>query len=107
MKEIFRHRDHTMVALYKEILEAEGIPVMFRNLHLAMGGLSSIPITEFYPNICVIHEEDYERAWEVMQRAMHENAVGSDLEVECGACGEKNPGNFDFCFSCQEALRGE
>lgn len=101
MKEVFRHHDHTMVALYQEILEAEGIPVMFRNLHLAMCGLATIPITEFYPNICVIDEEDYERAREVMRRVIHE-AVGP--EVECPACGEKNPGNFELCFSCQGDL---
>jgi hypothetical protein len=89
------------------MLEAEGIPVMFRNLHLAMSGLSEIPIAEFYPNICVMRDEDFLSAWEVLRRAMHENAVGSDREVESGGCGEKNPGNFDFCFSCREELRGD
>ncbi|NNC88343.1 MAG: DUF2007 domain-containing protein [Akkermansiaceae bacterium] len=104
MKELFRHRDHTLVSYYRGLLEAEGIPVIMRNEYLAMSGLTEIPITEFYPNICVLHDEDYERAWKVMRRAIHENARGSDTEVTCAECGESNPGNFEVCFSCGKAL---
>lgn len=59
MKELFRHKDHAMVAYYKSVLEAKGIPVMLRNEYLAMSGLAEIPIPEFYPNICVMNDEDY------------------------------------------------
>ena len=107
MRELFRHRDHTVVGYYKSLLEAEGIPVMFRNEYLAMSGLTEIPITEFYPNICVMHDDDYPRAWEVMRRAMHEDARNSELELPCPSCGEANPGNFDLCFSCSAPLRAE
>lgn len=104
MRELYRHRDHSLVAYYKQLLEAEGIAVMLRNEHLTMTGLSEIPIPEFYPNICVLNDEDYERAWHIMRKAMHENAEHSDEEVVCPSCGEVNPGNFDVCFSCQGDL---
>ncbi len=91
MRELYRHKDHSMVAYYKQLLEAAGIPVMLRNEHLTMTGLSEIPIPEFYPNICVINDSDYEKAWEIMRIAIHENAMNSDEEVTCAACGEANP----------------
>ena len=104
MRELFRHRDHTLVSYYKELLEAAGIKVLVRNEYLAMSGLSEIPITEFYPNICVLDDEDYERAWQVMHEAMHESAVGADQEQICPHCGETNPGNFEICFSCGKEI---
>lgn len=105
MKELYRHKDHATVAYYKSILESEGIPIMLRNEHLATTGLAEIPIPEFFPNICVMNDEDYERAWEIMKRTMETNSVDSELEVVCGECGEVNPGNFDMCFSCEADLK--
>ncbi|MBK1790687.1 DUF2007 domain-containing protein [Persicirhabdus sediminis] len=104
MKELYRHKDHSTVAYYKSILEAEGIAVMLRNEHATMSGLSDIPIPEFYPNICVMNDEDYPRAWEIMKRTMVTNSEKANLEVACSSCGEINPGNFDLCFSCEEPL---
>ncbi len=93
-----------MVAYYRQILEAEGIAVMYRNEHLTMSGLSEIPIPEFYPNLCVMNDEDYSRAREILQKVIHEDGQNSDKEVKCPSCGEMNPGNFDFCFACEGAL---
>ena len=107
MKELYRHKDHSTVAYYKSILESEGIPVMLRNEHTTMAGLSEIPIPEFYPNICVMNDEDYPRAWEIMKRTMETNSKDSEIEVRCESCGEINPGNFDMCFSCGEDLTVE
>lgn len=104
MKELYRHKDHSIVSYYQSILESEGIPTMLRNEHTTMAGLSEIPIPEFYPNICVIHDEDYPRAWEIMKRTMETNSKDAEIDISCGNCGETNPGNFDVCFSCGEAL---
>ncbi|MBK1853561.1 DUF2007 domain-containing protein [Verrucomicrobiaceae bacterium 5K15] len=104
MIEIYRAKDFSIVAYYRSILEAEGIPVMLRNEHLTGSGLTEIPIPEFYPNICVMHDEDYPRAREILQRTMVANAENSEKEVSCPSCGESNPGNFEFCFSCGEDL---
>ena len=104
MKELFRHRDHALVSYYAQMLEAAGIPVLLRNEHVTMMGLSDIPITEFYPNICVLNDEDYQQAWELMRKVMQGNAEHADEEVACAACGETNPGNFDVCFACGEEI---
>ncbi len=100
MKELYRHKDYSTVAYYKSILESEGIPIMLRNEHTTMAGLSEIPIPEFYPNICVMHDVDYPRAWAIMKRIMEANAKDVEIDVTCTGCGEINPGNFDMCFAC-------
>ena len=61
MRELYRHKEFSTVAYYKSLLEAEGISVLLRNETLQMSGLSEIPIPEFYPNICVMNDEDYEK----------------------------------------------
>ena len=104
MKELYRHKDHSTVAYYKSILESEGIAMMLRNEHTTMAGLSEIPIPEFFPNICVMNDEDYPRAWKILKQTMESNSKNSEIDVTCAACGEINPGNFDMCFSCGEVL---
>jgi hypothetical protein len=32
------------------------------------------------------------------------NAERVDIEVDCPDCKEKNPGNFDLCWSCGVTL---
>lgn len=100
MKELFRYRDFTTVSYYNSLLQAEGIPTMLRNEHLHMTGLTEIPITEFYPNICVIHDEDYERAREILQDAMFKDEELSQEERTCPECAEPNPRNFELCYAC-------
>ncbi|MBG7608823.1 MAG: DUF2007 domain-containing protein [Verrucomicrobia bacterium] len=100
MKELFRERDYTKVGYFQSVLEDAGIPTIVRNKHLTMSGLAEIPIPEFFPALCVINEEDYERAMELIRRRHKENIVGADLEKTCPGCGETNPGNFDVCWSC-------
>ena len=100
MKELFRERDYTKVGYFQSVLEAEGIATIVKNKHLTMSGLSEIPIPEFFPALCVIDDGDYGRALDIIRRQIEDNSKGADLEIECPACGETNPGNFDLCWSC-------
>ncbi|GAA5494679.1 hypothetical protein Rhal01_00842 [Rubritalea halochordaticola] len=104
MKEIFRHLDLTTVSYYANLLESEGVPVMLRNEHLTTSGITEIPIPEFYPNICVMCDEDYPKAWEILNKVINADKEKVGQEVTCSKCGEINPANFDFCFSCEENL---
>ncbi|SHK01516.1 Putative signal transducing protein [Rubritalea squalenifaciens DSM 18772] len=104
MKEIFRHLDLSTVSYYGNLLESEGIPVILRNEHTTTSGITSIPIPEFYPNICVLYDEDYPKAWDILNKAMHADKERAGQEIVCPKCGEVNPANFDFCFSCEENL---
>lgn len=100
MKELFRESDYTKVGYFESVLEAEGIPTLVRNKHLTMAGLSEIPIPEFFPALCVMRDEDYEPAMEIIRKHLTENCAGVEREVNCPACRELNPGNFDICWSC-------
>lgn len=106
MKELFREPDFTKVGYFQSVLESEGIATMVRNQHLTMSGLTEIPIPEFYPALCVMRDEDYARAVAIIKQRREENAIGAGTEVECPACGEVNPGNFDWCWSCEAELSG-
>lgn len=105
MKELFRERDFTKVGYYQSVLESEGIATIVRNKHLTMSGLTEIPIPEFFPALCVMEDSDYDRAMEIIRLSLTENSKGVELEIECPACGETNPGNFDFCWSCDAEIR--
>lgn len=100
MKELFRERDYTKVGYFQSVLEDAGIPSIVRNKHLTMSGLTEIPIPEFFPALCVINDEDYDRAMELIRCRYEENIAGADLEKKCPGCAEVNPGNFDVCWSC-------
>lgn len=100
MKELFRERDFTQVGYYQSILESEGIPTHVRNQHLTSAGLAEIPIPEFFPALCVVNDEDYNKALDILRRRKEENEKDADGEVICSSCSESNPGNFEICWSC-------
>ena len=103
MKELFRESDYTRVGYYQTILEGEGIQTFVRNQHTS-NLMTSIPIPEFYPALCVVNEEDYERALEVLRINVAKDQESSQTEVPCPKCQETNPGNFETCWSCGSDL---
>lgn len=100
MKELFREQDITRVSYFKAVLEEYGIPTLIRNEHLTVAGLSEIPIPEFFPALCVMVDDDYARAVEIIRSYLVDNATKAADELVCPACGETNPGNFELCWSC-------
>ena len=106
MKELFRDSDLTKVTYFRNLLEGEGIATMMRNEHLQSSGLAEIPIPEFFPALCVMSDEDYERAVSIIREHVQSNQERSDEEVACAGCGEMNPGNFDICWSCGGEISG-
>lgn len=107
MKEIFRERDYTRVGFCQSILEDAGIPTHVRNKDL-VGTLTEVPIPEFFPALCVVHDEDYDRAVDVLrERFESDEARACGEDIACPKCGEENPANFDLCWSCQEPIAGQ
>ncbi len=108
MKELVRERDSAILIYYKSVLEAEGIAVMVKNQNFANMEFGSAPIVPaFYPQLCVMNDEDYDRAMAILKER---SKPASDAEVAdewtCENCHEINPGNFDICWSC-ESTRAE
>lgn len=104
MKELFREFDFTKVGYYQSMLESQGIQTFIRNRDLSgLAGEASI-MPELWPTLCVVKDEDYDRAMQVIRDSVSENAERSDTEVACPTCDEMNPGNFDVCWSCGASL---
>lgn len=107
MKVIFIHHDFTRVGHCSSVLEEAGIPCFIQNAstHNVMTGL---PIPSFYPRLCVTHDEDAERATELLREfiegAQDTVAEENSADWECPQCGETVPGNFGSCWKC-DALR--
>lgn len=105
MRELFREQDRTRVAFYQGLVEAEGIPTFIRNQHLTCSGLTEIPIPEFFPALCVMDDEDYDKAVKIIRNHLTAESPDMDIEIPCPACGEMNPGNFAQCWSCEAPLQ--
>ena len=98
MTEIFVHKDYTIVGFYRSVLEEAGIPCMIRNEH-THHLMSDIPIPALYPALCVMKDEDAERAVEIL-REYKRGAEEPTQDWECTSCGEPVPGSFGSCWNC-------
>lgn len=99
MRELFRERDYTRVGYFQTVLEAEGIPTFVRNKDTTTF-MTEIPIPEFYPALCIMNDEDYEDAVQILRDCIVKDSESSQEEVACPKCQETNPGNFEVCWSC-------
>ena len=101
MKEIFGHRDGSMVGHYQSILEQAGIPCFIRNENAA--ALSELQGPAFYPVLCV-DDEFYNDAMELL-RPIYEahRTQATAVDWVCTSCGETVPGSFEVCWNCDQA----
>lgn len=106
MKELFREQDITRVSYFRSVLEDHGIATIIKNEYLTGSGLTEIPIPEFFPALCVMNDEDYDEAVKIIREYLTDNEKDADKEITCIPCGEKNPGNFEMCWSCGKAVSG-
>ncbi len=104
MKDLFREFDFTKVGYYQSIIESQGVETFVRNRDSAslVGEAAIMP--DLWPTLCVVNDEDYERAMQMIRDSVSVDSERSDIEVVCSACQEKNPGNFDLCWSCGEMM---
>ncbi|MDF2377489.1 MAG: DUF2007 domain-containing protein [Verrucomicrobiales bacterium] len=107
MKELFREPDFTTIGHYQSLLETCGIRTHVKNETVALMGVSEIPIPDTFPALCVVNNEDFERAWELIREHRTRNEALVEFELRCEKCGEVSPGNFDSCWSCETPLKPE
>jgi hypothetical protein len=103
MLEVSVHKDLTVLALHKTMLEAEGIPCFIRNestpgLGAGMFGLVRSPI--FDPVLCIVDDADHERAVAALREALAPPAMDS-ADWACPQCKESVPASFESCWNCQ------
>lgn len=97
MIELYRDRESARIGHLSTVLEAAGIATFVRNENLS---ILEVSIPTFLPALCVVNEEDYPRAVEILQEHLQRAQVPVETERICGNCGEKCPGNFEVCWNC-------
>ena len=65
MREVFVNQDHARVGFYKSILDQAGIANFVRNE--SANNITEMPSPIFFPALCVIHDEDYDKAMAVLR----------------------------------------
>ncbi len=97
MKRIYSSHSPLLVSHVYNLLVAEGIRCQTRNMGL-VGAAGELPPTAIWPEVWVEREIDYQRAEEVVTRAL-----SGDTEAEpwtCPGCGEELEGQFEQCWHC-------
>lgn len=102
MTPVYLARNLGEAELFKQRLLNKGIEAVVRHQHL-QGAIGELP-ANLLPEVCVVHDEDFEAARG--QVALMEAAMKAPVgpEKRCGHCGEENPGSFELCWSCGSEL---
>jgi hypothetical protein len=98
LKKLLSSNNFSEAGLLKSQLEAEGIACVIRNENLAIGS-GTVPFMECYPELWVLHDEDFASAQELLA-AWQEQADQPMEPWTCPECGEEIEGQFDACWQC-------
>ena len=114
MRRISHHHDLTILGLHKSILEEAGIASFVLNgnswwlangevalLSLVLGKRDHIQNPLFAPVLCLVEDEDFEEALEILKAYQAPSLLGPDWD--CPGCGERISGNFEACWQCNTA----
>ena len=95
MLEVFRHWDTATVGLVNSLLKEAGVQTVLRNWEGS--NIVEVPIPVIYPNICVLNDEDYARAKEMIEAFMN-GPTAEGQEWVC--CGESISQQLSECWNC-------
>ena len=93
---VYSSPNFLLVAHYRALLAAEGIPSRIRNEFLGSAA-GELPPVECWPQLCV------EPALEARARRAIESALAGERQVPdwtCPGCGERIEGQFTACWNC-------
>jgi len=100
MKKIYTFNlgENALAGLVKNFLEQDGIPCVIRNdtLYNIVG---EVPFTECYPELWVLHDQDYPKAKELFYRWLPFRNQSAD-SWKCPNCGEPIEDQFTACWQC-------
>ena len=96
MIEVFASISSAEVGVRRAMLEEAGIPTFVGNEALSV--LTNGFAAPFQPALCVINEEDYAEAMNVL-RTLTAPQVRDDWH--CPKCEEWVPNTFDSCWKCE------
>ncbi len=86
--------------LFQNLLEQHNIPTQMRNYHTS-SAIGELPFVETHPEIYV--PEPYRLQALRLLEELNEDRSDRD-DWQCKTCDEANPGSFDLCWQCGDAL---
>lgn len=98
MKKVYASQDRLMLGHLKNVLVNEGLECITKNEHLT-GVMGEIPLNECWLEIWVTEDANYDRAKEIIDRALT-SGPSTGPEWECSGCGEKHDSQFTECWNC-------
>lgn len=102
MRKVFEHPAFHEVGLYESILQSHGIATFIRNQNVSsLGG--EVPSISAYPELCVVNDEDYDRAIALIMDYRRSLPTGLTPDWTCTTCREVVPGTFTSCWNCNSA----
>ncbi len=96
MKKIYSAANLQDASIFRDLLEADGIPCEIRGDHLS-NLRGTIPTPDSYPSIWV-EDSDYEKAIEKIKEYTSQQA--REEPWICKKCNEDNEGQFTICWNC-------
>lgn len=103
VKRVYNSTNASEAYLLRDLLMQSGIAAHVLNTH-AMSAFGELPMGAAYPQVWITRPELEARALKLIADYLNRPAA---MEKTCLTCAEKNPGEFDFCWSCQAAFRVE
>jgi len=99
MKQVFVSQNLFEVEMRKECLEQAGIRCMIKNQRIS-GLAGEIPFMETFPELWVLHDEDYGLACQLLEEQTT-LLPSSQGYWTCPGCGERHDGQFGACWKCE------
>ena len=100
MIKVLEDFDYMRVGQMQSLLEANGIETFLKN-QFGFGGTGELPFVETVPQLFVLHEQDVERAKQIILEA--DERVDAPGTWTCPKCGTEIEGEFTACWNCAEA----
>ena len=100
MIKVLEDFDYMRVGQMQSLLEANGIETFLKN-QFGFGGTGELPFVETVPQLFVLHEQDVERAKQIILEAGER--VDAPSNWTCPQCGTEIEGEFTACWNCTEA----
>ena len=98
MIKLFVSQSLVEVESRKEVLDQAGILCTVKNQQgSSLAG--EVPFAEVFPELWVIHDEDYPQAKNLLEDWGKEAASGGSPWT-CSRCGEHHTGEFTICWKC-------
>jgi hypothetical protein len=95
MKMLFTSMNRTEVGMLRSIIEEAGIEFEVRNEATNV----NYPTGPFYPELWVVHDEDFDKAVELRETWRAAPPVAQSPWT-CPGCGEQLEAQFTSCWKC-------